>query len=265
VKPRIHADDHAVARFEMLKSELERLSDQVLSVTHPPGRQNLETEAGLVNLLGHFGHLKRIGGKERIADLDRNYRRHFLQLLRCPGKVVEARHEKVHRPAFVGDPLDTVGIVGRDAGQHARIAHAFDEVANLVVLALPEEPVGDPAVVSDGDGLGAFDHFLDRSVLRPASVQADELHLRASLPQRPEDSGHQFRASPLVGIDALTFALPEEFDDLRRCEVLLHVPVQQGAQIRVPGDGIRAGDQTGDLVVAEPDGRQQRGGRRGFV
>ena len=83
--PGIHSYDNAVGRFKMLEGEFERGLDFIVFVAHPACRQYLETQAGLVDLPGHFGHNRRIGGKKRITDLDSDYRRHFFKLFRRPG------------------------------------------------------------------------------------------------------------------------------------------------------------------------------------
>ena len=49
---------------------------------------------------------------------------------------VEAGHEEIDFPAFVGDLLDAVGIVGRDAGQQARVVDRLDVIVHLAALAL---------------------------------------------------------------------------------------------------------------------------------
>jgi hypothetical protein len=85
--------------------------------------------------------------------------------------------------------------------------------------------------MNDSDGLSVLDHLLDRNALRSAGVKADELHLRSPLPQLSKNITHSFRVTELVGIDTLTFARPKEFDYSLGREILLHVPVKNGAHI----------------------------------
>lgn len=109
--PRIHADDNTIGGFDMLEGELERCLHFVIAAAHSACRQDLEAQARLVDLPDHFGHSHRVRGKERIADLERDDRRHFFKFLRRPGKVVKAGHEKIDRPALVGNLFDAVGVV----------------------------------------------------------------------------------------------------------------------------------------------------------
>ena len=80
--PRIHPYDNTVGGFEMLEGELERGLDFVIAVAHPTCRQYLEAQTRLIDLPDHFGHGHWIRGKERITDLDRDYRRHFFNFFR---------------------------------------------------------------------------------------------------------------------------------------------------------------------------------------
>jgi hypothetical protein len=121
----------------------------------------------------------------------------------------------------------------------------------LTALAFTEQPVGNPTVMDDRNGLSILDHLLDWRALRAAGMQADKLHLRSPLPQFPEDAAHFFRAAELVGIDALLFARPKEFDNSPGCEIFLHVPIHNGAHVGVSADGIRADDQSGNAVFAK--------------
>ena len=150
--------------------------------------------------------------------------------------------------------------MGRDAGQHASVLNTFDKIVHLVVLALPEQPVGDPAMMDNGDRLRGFDDLFDGNILRAAGVQADEFHLRTPLSELLKDAAHFFRVAELVDIDACLFARPKEFDDSLRREILLHVPVHDGAHVGVSADGIRADDEACNVVLAETYRGQQRRG-----
>lgn len=86
-------------------------------------------------------------------------------------------------------------------------------------------------MMDDGDGLSVLNHLFGRSALGPTGVKADKLHLRSPLHQLLEDVAHLFWAAELMGIDALTFARPKEFDYSLGREILLHVPVKNGAHI----------------------------------
>ena len=161
VIPRIHTDDHAISWFEMLEGEFECLPDRVLMIAHPTRCQDLKAQARLVNIPDYFGHVERVGGEERIADLNRDYRRHFFQFLRRSGNIVEASHEQIDLPAFVGDFFDAIGIMGRNAGQHAGILDAFHKIVDLPAFAFSEQSVGDTAVMYDCDGPSILNNLFD--------------------------------------------------------------------------------------------------------
>ena len=84
-------------------------------IAQPTGGQDLESQARAVYLPNHLGHPKWVGSEERIPGLDRDHRRHLFQFRGRPGEVVEASHEQIVSPSFVGNLLDAVGIVGGDA------------------------------------------------------------------------------------------------------------------------------------------------------
>jgi len=85
VIPRIHADNHAIGRLEMLEGEFERRLDFMVAAAHPTGRQDLEAQTRLVELPDHFRHGEGVRGEERVADLDSDHRRHFFQFFGSPG------------------------------------------------------------------------------------------------------------------------------------------------------------------------------------
>lgn len=108
----VHTYNDSIGRLDVLKGELERRFDFLLVTAHSACREDLETQARLVNLPDYFGHSQRVRGKERIANLGRHYRRHFFKFLRRPGQVVETSHEKIDRPVLISNTFDAVGIVG---------------------------------------------------------------------------------------------------------------------------------------------------------
>lgn len=161
VIPRVHADDHTIGMFEVLKGKLERLHHGLLVMTPSARREDLEAETGLVNLLDHFDHIERVRGEEGITDLDRDDRRHLFHFLRRSGDIVEAGHKQIDLPAFVGHLLDAIRIVGRNTGQNASIVDAFDKIMDLPAFALSKQSVGNPTVMDDSDGLSVLDHLFD--------------------------------------------------------------------------------------------------------
>jgi len=177
VIPRIHTNDHAVGRFEVFKGKLECLLNRLPVITFSTRREDLEAQAGLLNLLDHFKHIERVRGKERIADLNRDHGRHFFHFLRCPCNIVEASHKHINLPAFIGYLLDAIWIVGRNTCQNASIVNTFDKIVDLLAFALSKPPVSNPAVMDNCNGLSVFDNLLDRSALWLTGMKADELHL----------------------------------------------------------------------------------------
>ena len=240
--PRIHTDNHAVSWLYMLEGELERCLNFVVASAHPTCRQYLEAQARLVYLPDHFGHGHRVRGKERVADLGRDDGRHFLKFFGRPGEVIEAGHEKIHVPAFIGDLLDAIGIMGGNTSQHTCVFCAFDKITNLPAFTLSKQPVGNAAMMDDGYRPSVLNNLLDRSLFRPASEQADELYLRSSVPQLSEDIDHFVWMAELVGVDTSTFAPPKELDRLLRCEVPTHVPVHDWAHVGITQDRIASCD-----------------------
>ena len=254
----IHANDHAVGRFEMLEGKFEGGLDFVGLVAHPTSRQYFEAQAGLIDLPCDFGHGKRIRSEERVPYLSSDHRRHLLQLVLRPREVVKASHKQIDLPSLVGDSLDAIGIVCRNTGQHACVLDTLDKIMDFIALALAEQSVGNAAVMNDGDWLGLSHHLGHRHFALPAGVKADELNPGTALPQCSQDRAHSLRSTALMCIYALALTAPEELGDPIVGEVLFHVPVHDRAHVRISASGIRAGDQSGDAVLAEPYRRQRR-------
>jgi len=144
---RVHSHDDPVGRLDVLKGKLECLANRLFVITHPTGRQNLEPQTRLLDLPNDLGHPQRVGGEERLAHLDGDHRRHLFQLLGRPGNEVKACHEQIDFPALISDLPDAIGVVGGDAGEHARVVHALHEVVDLAAFAFPKQPIGDSAVL----------------------------------------------------------------------------------------------------------------------
>ena len=231
-------------------------------IGQPAGGENLEAQARLRHLANHLGHPQRVGGEKRVADLKRNDRIGLLHLLGRASEVVEAVHEEVVFPALVGHTLDAVGIVGRHTGQHAGVVHPFHKIVNLAASAFPEELIGSSAVVDDCNRFCQADHLVDRHLSGTGRMQAEELHLGSPVACGLEHLGHLLRLAELVGIDAGRFATRKIVDDPVGREILLHVLVHVGAQVRIAADLVPTGHQPRDAMVAQLDRGQPRGGLR---
>ena len=132
------------------------------------------------------------------------------------------------------DPLDAVGVVGRDAGQQPLVVDRLDEIVDPCRLCPSRKQViGCAAVVRHGDRPGVFDSLA--KVLAPSSAGRSTACLRpargaAAAWRRPSP-----RAQPLVRVDTPRARTRSRKATVRlRREVAPHLLVYLAAKIRVP-------------------------------